>query len=77
MESVVRLKELRHQIERRPFRPFRICMSDGREHIVSRPDLVLLTRDTLIVGVFEQDDDFPNAIYFDTLHITRVEPVRN
>jgi hypothetical protein len=75
MDSAVSLKELRHQIERRPFRPFRIYTSDGREQVITRPDLVFLTRDTLIVGVLEHDDGVPDAIYLDTLHITRVEPL--
>jgi hypothetical protein len=77
MESVVRLKQIRELIDHHPFRPFQICMSDGREHVISRPDLVFLTRDTVIVGVLDQDDDVPDhAIFFDTLHITRIEPVR-
>jgi hypothetical protein len=78
MESGVRLKQLREFIEHHPFRPFRIRMSDGREHVISRPDLVFLTRDTVIVGVLEPGDDVPDhATWFDMLHIASIEPVRN
>ena len=74
MEAAVRLTEIRDQIERQPFRPFRICMSDGTEHIVSNPNLVFLTRHTVILGILEEGEEFPeNTKYCDTIHITRVE----
>ena len=68
------LNEIRSQIERRPFRPFRICMSDGTEHLVSNPDFVLLTRHTVILGILQPGEEFPeDTTYCDTMHITRVE----
>ena len=72
----MRLREVRDLVERRPFRPFRICMSDGSVHLVTNPDHVFLTKHTVHVGVLEEGDDLPDhTIYCDTLHISRVETV--
>ncbi len=76
MEPAVQLREIRHKINRDPFRPFRICMSDGTEHLVDNPNLVFLTRHTVILGVLEEGEEIPeNTKYCDTVHITRVETV--
>ena len=76
MEQAVRLNEIRRQIERRPFRPFRICPSDGAEHVVFNPNFVLLTRHTLYLGIPEDAEGLPeDTKLFDTMHITRVETI--
>ena len=70
----MRLNEIRSQVERRPFRPFRICMSNGSEHVVSNPNLLFLTRHTVILGILEEGEEIPEQTkYCDTMHITRVE----
>ena len=74
----MRLNEIRNQVERQPFRPFRICMSDGTEHLVSSPNLVFLTRHTVILGIIEAGEEIPERTkYCDTMHITRVETMGN
>jgi hypothetical protein len=76
MEPAMRLNEIRAEVERRPFRPFRICMSDGSEHAVSNPNLVFLTKHTVILGILEKGEELPEeTLSCDTLHITRVETV--
>ncbi len=76
MEPAVRLNEIRRQIERQPFRPFRICTSDGAEHVVFNPNFVFLTRHTVYVGIPEDATDLPeDTKLFDTMHITRVETI--
>ena len=73
----MRLKEIRDQVDRQPFRPFRICMSDGTEHVVEHPKLVFVTRHTVILGILEDGDDVPaDTKHCDTIHITRVETLR-
>ncbi len=76
MELAVRLREIRSQLEHEPFRPFRICISDGTEHVVLNPKFVLLSRRTLYVGVPEDAEDVPERVkLYDAMHITRVEPI--
>ena len=72
----MRLDEIRQRVEHEPFRPFRICTSDGAEHVVSNPKFVLLTRHTVYVGIPEDAEDVPDTTkMLSTLHITRVETV--
>ena len=76
MVPAVQLNEIRKRLERQPFRPFRICVSDGTEHIVSNPNFIFLTRHTLYIGIPEDAEDLPeDTKLYDTMHITRVEPV--
>lgn len=73
MESPVRLDEIRRCVDRVPFHPFRICMSDGSEHVVSNPRFVFVTRHTVMLGVPEDAEVPEDVRYCDTLHISRVE----
>ena len=76
MEPAVRLDEIRRCVDRAPFRPFRICMSDGSEHVVLNPKFVFVTRHTVMLGVPEDGDVAEDVKHCDTLHITRVETLR-
>lgn len=70
------LKEIRNKVGQQPFRPFRICMSDGSERVITDPNLVFLTRHTVIIGILREGEDIPDeTTYCDTMHITRVETV--
>ena len=72
----MRLTEIRTMLDREPFRPFRICMSDGSGHDIEKPEFVFLTRSTVMIGVLPDDEGFPDrAVHLDTLHISRLEPI--
>ena len=74
MEPTMRLTELRNYVERQPFSPFRICLSDGTEHEVPSPNLIFLTKNTVTLCRMTEGDEFPETKkLFDPLHITRVE----
>jgi hypothetical protein len=74
MEADMRVDEIRMHVDRAPFRPFRIHMSDGTVHVISDPGLVLVTRHTVIVGVRRAGEVIPDdAHYFDPIHVTQVE----
>jgi hypothetical protein len=75
-EVHVKLHEIRAHETNEPFRPFRLCLSDGSEHEVWNPNLLMLTRHTVILGVMKDGQDFPDhAVYLDLIHITRVETI--
>lgn len=75
-ETAMRLSEIRRFEQSQPFRPFRICLSDGTEHEVRDPNLLFITRQTVIVSWREADEDIPkHTVYFDPVHITRVETI--
>ena len=48
---MIRRQDVLENLEKRPFEPFRICMTDGRTYDVGHPDLCLLARNTVYVGV--------------------------
>ena len=76
MEPAGHLTEIRNKVDRQPFEPFRICMSDGSIHVVTNPNMVFLTRSTVILGVLEEGEELPSHTkYCDTMHITRIETV--
>lgn len=48
---VIRREEMLENLEKRPFEPFRIVMTDGRTYDVRHPDLCIPSRNTVYVGV--------------------------
>ncbi len=48
---MIRLDDIRERLDKRPFEPFRICMTDGRSYDIRHPDLCMLGRTTVYVGV--------------------------
>jgi hypothetical protein len=48
---MIRREDVIENLEKRPFEPFRICMTDGRAYDVRHPDLCIPSRTTVYVGV--------------------------
>ncbi len=48
---MIRPEDIRERIDKRPFEPFRICMTDGRTYDVTHPELCLLARTTAWVAI--------------------------
>jgi hypothetical protein len=68
-------EKVREFIRQRPFRPFRIFMSDGSSHDVLHPEFAALTRREVWVLVPQGDEEIPDrAVLCDLLHVTRIEP---
>jgi len=74
----MRREEVLAALRVRPFRPFRIYVSDGAAYDVRHPEMVMVTRASALVG-FPEPEDLPPAIerysLIDLLHITRLEPI--
>jgi hypothetical protein len=49
----------RDLLAQRPFRPFRLVMSSGHTYDVRHPEMAMLTRTDLLVGVGETDEGVP------------------
>ena len=66
----------RDLLAQRPFQPFRIVMSSGLAYEVRHPEMAMLTRTDLFVGVDAADDGVPASFKIcSLLHITAIEPV--
>ncbi|MFQ5592103.1 MAG: hypothetical protein ACE5HE_13140 [Phycisphaerae bacterium] len=71
----MRPEELRHLSDRRPFVPIRLHFTDGTTYDIRHPDMALLTRSTVEIGL-PQDQASKIAdrvVYCALLHIVRVE----
>ena len=75
--SNMTLQTYRELLTQRPFRPFRLVMSSGVTYEVRHPEMAMLTRSDILVGVGEADDGVP-AVEFricSLLHVTAIEPL--
>jgi hypothetical protein len=62
-------------LSQRPFRPFRLVMSSGQSYEVRHPEMAMLTRTDLLVGVGGSEEGVPAEFRIcSLLHVTTVEP---
>jgi hypothetical protein len=59
----MRAEELRELLDRKPFQPFRVRVSDGRSFDIRYPELSLLGESVFIIGIPAPDD--PNPRLYD------------
>jgi len=69
--------ELREHLAAKPFKPFRIYLSDGSKHDVPHPEFAWVFGNSLYVG---KTGDLPFGLgdfarQISILHITRLEPI--
>ena len=73
---MIRIDDVRGRLDKRPFEPFRICLTDGRTYDITHPELCLPGRTTVHVAV--PDPKMKRAIMrvdqCALVHIVRFEP---
>jgi hypothetical protein len=70
------VQTFRELLSQRPFRPFRLVMSSGESYEVRHPEMAMLTRADLLVGVGESEEGVPAEFRIcSLLHVATVEPV--
>ncbi len=65
-------------LQRRPFQPFRLSLSDGRSFEVRHPEMAMVGRSSVIVGILDPEEDDPiyeRSIDCAIMHITTLEPI--
>jgi len=71
---MITAQQIRELLHARPFKPFRICLSDGTHHDITHHDLAWVTRNTVEVGMNPDAEGFAEYVArCSLLHITRVE----
>jgi len=66
----------RELLARRPFQPVKIVMSSGQSYEIRHPEMAMLTRTSLLVGVDVSPDGVPAEFkVLSLLHMTAVEPL--
>jgi hypothetical protein len=67
-------------LRRRPFRPFRLTLTDGRTYDVMHPELAIVGRSSVEVGLARPEDPDNIAerlISVSLLHIMQIEPLES
>jgi len=74
---MIRIDDVYERINKRPFEPFRVCLTDGRTYDITHPELCLPGRTTVHLAV--PDPRFKRAIMrvdqCALVHIVRFEPL--
>lgn len=76
MKTRMTVQTFRQLLTARPFRPFRVVMSSGESSEVRHPEMAMLIRTDILVGI-DQTDEGVAADFriFSLLHVTAVEPL--
>ncbi len=70
-------EDVEKKLRQRPFAPFRMYLSDGAVYDVNHPELVLLGRRSLVLGLAGDPEAtlYERTVDVDLLHIVRMENV--
>ncbi len=70
-------EEIREKLSVRPFQPLRVHLSDGASFDIRHPEMVLVARRELHIGIAEKPElgIADRTMYVNILHITRIEPI--
>jgi hypothetical protein len=74
----MRPEDIHQLLHKEPFQPFRLHLSNGRTYEVRHPELALVGRTTVFIGVPAADLSIPVYDVFDLVslvHINNVEPI--
>ena len=70
----MRAEVFKELLIRHPFRPFRIFTSSGKTYDITHPDIVIVLRSRVVIGVGESADGIPDHLdHCALLHIERLE----
>ncbi len=71
----MRPEELRNLLRRKPFMPIRLHLTDGTTYDVRHPEMAMLTRSTVDIGIEKERGSgiADDVVYCSLVHIVRVE----
>jgi hypothetical protein len=63
-------------LTRRPFQPVRLTLSSGQTFEIRHPEMALLTRTSILIGIDLAEDGVPAEFKIvPLLHVTSIKPV--
>jgi hypothetical protein len=72
------LQTFREMLTRRPFQPVRLTLSSGQSYEISHPEMALLTRTDILIGVDAAEDGVPAEFkIISLLHVAAMELITN
>jgi hypothetical protein len=74
----MRNEEIRAMLKKVPFQPFRMLLSNGKVYDIPHPDLAIVLRNDMIIGL--PADDLPAGVadrfaFVALMHINNIEPL--
>ena len=70
------VQTFKEMLARRPFQPVRLVLSSGQSYEIRHPEMALLTRTDILVGIDETDEGVPAEFKIvSLLHVTAIEPL--
>jgi hypothetical protein len=75
----MRPEDIREFIGRQPFQAFRVTLTDGRTYDVRHPELAMVGRSSMAIGVPAPNDTEPvydRLVTVSLLHVMQVEPLQ-
>ena len=71
---MINARDLKDRMNTQPFKPFRICMSDGKTYDIRHHDMMMVKPNAVLIGIdLDRDDLIEQVAECAILHITRVE----
>ncbi len=75
-EVSMTVQTFRDLLKAQPFRPFRLVMSSGEKYDVKHPEMAMLMRTDIMIGIEESRDGLPTRFKICSyLHVTAIEPI--
>ena len=74
----MRPQDILKYVQRRPFQPFRLCLSDGRSFEVRHPEMAMVGRSAVTLGIPVPEEAKPiydHQIDCAIMLITTLEPI--
>ena len=74
----MRSKDIHEFVAKQPFQPFRITLTDGRTYDVRHPEMAMVGKSSVVIGVPLEGDDEPyydRAITVALIHIMQAEVI--
>ena len=70
-------QHIKDMLDRRPFVPFRVVTSSGQSYDIRHPEMALVTKNTLFVGINSAGDTIPeDGKIVSILHVTGLEALQ-
>ncbi len=71
----MRAEELRELLKQAPFQPIRLHLSNGATVDIRHPDMAIVSRSLVAIGVPGESDVADHIVHFNLLHIVQIEPI--
>jgi hypothetical protein len=74
----MRSEDIQQLVRREPFKPFRITLTDGRTFEVRHPEMAMVGRSTVAIGLPANGNEetiYDRLVTVDLLHIMQTEHV--